>query len=179
MNLAKKDLADLAFNGLRSHIKAKLEGNDFFAVNQVHQRALAAESQSKELHESHRHHHPNTHALEYHSDSSDDESKDVYAAEFVWSPNDKPSTCASLKPIPKNRHDEVKYTFDVSKCDRIFDELARLGKIKFSHTIPSVDELKRRAYCKLHNTFSHTTNDCNVLRRQIQFLFQCMHMCLN
>ena len=56
----------------------------------------------------------------------------------------------------------------MSKCDRIFDELARLGKIKFSHTIPSVDELKRRAYCKLHNTFSHATNDCNVLRRQIQ-----------
>jgi len=167
VNLAKKDLADLAFNGLRSHIKAKLEGNDFFAVNQVHQRALAAESRSKELQKSHRHHHPNIHALEYHSDSSDDESKDVYAAEFVWSPNDKPSTCASLKPISKNRHDEVKYTFDVSKCDRIFDELAIHGKIKFSHTIPPVDELKMRAYCKLHNTFSHATNDCNVLRRQI------------
>ena len=28
--------------------------------------------------------------------------------------------------------------------------------------------MKRRAYCKLHNTFSHATNDCNVLRRQIQ-----------
>ena len=120
------------------------------------------------MQESHRHHRPNTHALEYHSDSSDDESKDVYAAKFVLSPNDKPSTCASLKPISKNRHDEVKYTFDVSKCDRIFDELARLGKIKFSHTIPLVDELKRRAYCKLHNTFSHATNDCNVFRRQIQ-----------
>ena len=124
VNLAEKDLADLAFNGLRSRIKEKLEGNDFFAVNQVHQRALAAECRSKELQESHRHHRPNTHALEYHSDSSDDESKDVNAAEFVWSPNDKPSTCASLKPISKNRHDEVKYTFDVSKCDRIFDESA-------------------------------------------------------
>ena len=56
----------------------------------------------------------------------------------------------------------------MTKCDRIFDELAKLGKIKFSHTIPSTEELKRRAYCKLHNTFSHATNDCNVLRRQIQ-----------
>ena len=62
----------------------------------------------------------------------------------------------------------MKFTFDVTKCDSIFDELAKLGKIKFSHTIPSTDELKRRAYCKLHNTFSHATNDCNVLRRQIQ-----------
>ena len=102
-----------------------------------------------------------------HGDFSDDENSEVYAAEFVWSSSDKPSTCASLKPILKNWHDEVKYTFDVSKCDRIFDELAKLGKIKFSHTIPSVDELKRRAYSKLHNTFPRATNDCNVLRRQI------------
>jgi len=56
----------------------------------------------------------------------------------------------------------------VTKCDRIFDALAKLGNIKFSHTIPSTDKLKRRAYCKLHNTFSHATNDCNVLHRQIQ-----------
>ena len=50
----------------------------------MHQRALAAESRSKEFQESHRHHRPNTHAPEYHSDSSDDESNDVYVAEFVW-----------------------------------------------------------------------------------------------
>jgi hypothetical protein len=136
VNLAEKDLADLAFNGLQSHIKEKLEGNNFFAVNQVHQRALAAESRSKKLQESHRHHRPNTHALEYHSNSSDDESKEVYAAEFVWSPSDKPSTCSSLKPINKNRKEEIKFTFDVSKCERIFDKLAKIGKIKFSHIIP-------------------------------------------
>ena len=37
-----------------------------------------------------------------------------------------------------------------------------------SHTIPPLEELKRRAYCKWHNSFSHATNDCNVFRRQIQ-----------
>ena len=37
-----------------------------------------------------------------------------------------------------------------------------------SHTVPPLEELKRRAYCKLHNTFSHAINDCNMLRRQIQ-----------
>ena len=126
--------------------------------------ALAQESRSKES--KFKPDRLSMHMLQ--GESSDDKGNEVYAAEFVWSSNDKPSTCASLKPIPKNRHDEVKFTFDVTKCDRIFDELAKLGKIKFSHTIPSMDELKRRAYCKLHNTFSHATNDCNVLRRQIQ-----------
>ena len=37
-----------------------------------------------------------------------------------------------------------------------------------SHTVPPLEELKWRAYCKFYNTFSHATNDCNVLCRQIQ-----------
>ena len=58
--------------------------------------------------------------LVLHCDSLDNESNEVYDAKFVWLTNDKPSTCASLKPIVKNRHEEVKFTFDVSKCDRVF-----------------------------------------------------------
>ena len=46
----------------------------------------------------------------------------------------------------------MKFTFDVSKCDRIFDELLRLGHIKINHVIPPLEELKRRAYCKFHNS---------------------------
>ena len=118
--ISEKNLDELALNSLRSHIKEKLEGYEFLTINQVLQRVLAQESRSKES--KFKSDCLGMHML--HGDSSDDESKDVYAAEFVWSPNDKPSTCASLKPISKNRHDEVKYTFDVSKCDRIFDELA-------------------------------------------------------
>ena len=154
----------MAFNGLHSHIKERLEGYDFFTVTQVHQRALAVESRSKESQESHRHHRSSVHALECNSNCSDDESNDVYAAEFAWPSQAKPFTCSALKPIQKNRQDE-KFTFDVSKCERIFDELYRIGYVKMSHTLPSLEELKRRAYCKFHNIFSHATNDCNVLRR--------------
>jgi hypothetical protein len=62
----------------------------------------------------------------------------------------------------------LKFTFDVSKCDCIFDELLKLGNIKISHTMPPLDEIKWRAYCKFHNSYSHATNDCNVFHRQIQ-----------
>ena len=72
------------------------------------------------------------------------------------------------KPIQKNRQEQYRFTFDVSKCDRIFDELLRDGNIKLSHAIPPLEELKRRAYCKWHNSFCHATNDCNIFRRQIQ-----------
>src|SRR6185295_16787548 len=105
---------------------------------------------------------------EYDSDSSDDEDKEAYAAEFVWPALAKPSTCASLKPTQKNRQEEMKFNFDVSKCDRIFDELLRLGHLKITHVIPLLEELNRRAYCKFHNSSSHATNDCNVFHRQVQ-----------
>ena len=102
------------------------------------------------------------------SNCSDDEDNNIYAAEFAWPSNNKSCTCCSLKPIQKNRQDNFKFNFDVSKCDRIFDELNKLGYIKLSHAIPPLEELKWRAYCKWHNLFSHATNDCNVFRRQIQ-----------
>jgi len=80
----------------------------------------------------------------------------------------KPGSVPSLKPIQKNRQEELKFTFDVSKCDRIFDELLKNGNIRLSHAIPSPDELKRYAYCKWHNSTSHATTDCNVFHRQVQ-----------
>jgi hypothetical protein len=73
-----------------------------------------------------------------------------------------------LKPTNKKRQDDIKYTFDVAKCDKIFDELYKGGYIKLSHTLPPLEELKRRAYCKWHSSYSHATNDCNVFRWQVQ-----------
>ena len=86
----------------------------------------------------------------------------MYAAEFVWLSKAKSGSVPSLKPIQKNRQEELKFTFDVSKCDWIFDELLN---IRLSHAIPSSEELKRHAYCKWHNSTSHATNDCNIFRR--------------
>jgi hypothetical protein len=88
----------------------------------------------------------NVHLVE--RDSSDDESAGVYTTELVWSTQDKPSA-SSLHLVQKNRQEEVKFTFNVVKCDRILVELLKSGNIKVTHTIPPLDELKRRAYCQL------------------------------
>jgi hypothetical protein len=87
---------------------------------------------------------------------------------MVWPKQAKSSACSSLQPVQKKRQEEVKFIFNVCKCDKIFDKLLKNGNIKINHTVPSTDELKCRAYCKSHNSFSHATNDCNVFRRQIQ-----------
>jgi hypothetical protein len=161
--ISDNDFADLAFNGLHSYVKEKLEGHLFTSINQVLDRALAQENRSKELAKS-KSDRPNMHFLSNNVDTSDDESGDVYAAEFAWSAMDKEHTCASLKTIHRNRQDEMKFTFDVSKCDKIFHELLSIRKIKLSYTIPPIEDLKKRAYCKWHNSHSHATNDCNVFQ---------------
>jgi hypothetical protein len=69
---------------LHSNFKEKLDGFDFFTVNQVMQRALAIESQSKEAREHHKQHCPNTHVIEYHSNALDDDCGDCYLTEFAW-----------------------------------------------------------------------------------------------
>ena len=128
-SLSEKDLADLAFNGLHSYLKEKLEGFDYITINHLQMRAIGTEFKYKNSKDTFKPHRSNTHVLDHDSDSSDDDSKEVYAAEFVWPSKAKPGSVPSLKPIQKNRQEELKFTFDVSKCDRIFDELLKNGNI--------------------------------------------------
>jgi hypothetical protein len=152
----------MAFNGLLSYSRDKLDGTQFFLVAQLHQRALACESQCKETSKSIGR---TIHLVE--RDNSDDESTNICTVELVWPTKAKSLPCSSLQSVQKNQQ-EVKFTFNISKCDKIFDELVKSDNIKEIHTLPPLDELKRCAYCKWHNFFSHATNDSNVFHRQIQ-----------
>jgi hypothetical protein len=93
---------------------------------------------------------------------------EVLTVEFAWLSKAKSLTCDALKLTHKKRQDDIIYMFDLATCDKIFDELHKGGYIKLSHTLPPLEEFKRRAYCKWHNSYSHATNDCNVFRRQVQ-----------
>jgi hypothetical protein len=64
----------------------------------------------------------------------------------------------------------MKYTFDVSKCDKLFDILLQnnIIRLREGHVIPPPEQLAKKDYCKWHNSFSHSTNKCNYFRRQIQ-----------
>jgi hypothetical protein len=171
LTISDRDLADLAYAGLLDIHKAKLKGQEFLDVVQVFQKALANESRVKE---SENLQNPNkkvkgsVHLLNYESDNLDNYGEDVYVVEFTWSSNNTPDTCGSLKPIHRNWQDEMKFTIDVGKCDKIFDGLLSIGKISLSHAIPPINDLKKHAYCKWQYSYSHGTNDCNVFQWQIQ-----------
>jgi hypothetical protein len=83
----------------------------------------------------------------------------------------RPLACSFLKPSP-DRKEEVKFTFDVSKCDKLLDVLLQNKVIRLSegHVIPPAAQIAKGKYCKWHGTYSHNTNDCNYFHRQVQLV---------
>ena len=110
---------------MRSYLKEKFEGFEFHTVNYLQMKILGLEFNLKNTKDTYKTHWPDTHLLDHDSDSSDDEGREVYAAEFVWPSKAKPGLVPFLKQIQKNRQEEMRFTFDFSKCDRIFDELLK------------------------------------------------------
>jgi hypothetical protein len=95
---------------------------------------------------------------------------DMCVAEWSWGSKSKPFVCSSLKSAAKSRQDEKRCTFNIAKCDRLFDNLLQEKQIRLpsGHVIPSSEQLKKHAYYKWHNSYSHATNDCNVLCGEVQ-----------
>jgi hypothetical protein len=83
----------------------------------------------------------------------------------------EPFICSALKPSPqKHRLEKIKYTFDLTLCDELFDILLEQNFIKpLAHKvlISSLDA-KEQEYCKLHNSFGHGTQNCNMFRQIVQ-----------
>jgi hypothetical protein len=98
-------------------------------------------------------------------EADDEEGNEICVAEWVEKPRDKPISCSFLKPNGGWR-EEMRYTFDVSKCDRLFVLLLWGGVIWLTegHIIPNADILGNKTYCKWHYSYIHTTNVCNYFR---------------
>jgi hypothetical protein len=94
-------------------------------------------------------------------EADDKEGNEIYIAKWGENPGDKPISCSFLKPNGAWR-EKMRYTFDVSKCDRLFDVLL-WGVIRLTegHIIPSADILAKITYCKWHDSYSHTIDECN------------------
>jgi hypothetical protein len=74
-----------------------------------------------------------------------------------------PFICSALKPVVQNnQRNKIRYTFDISNCDEIFDVLVLEKRIRIppNCVISSSKELGKCAYCKCHDSFSHNTCDC-------------------
>jgi hypothetical protein len=82
-----------------------------------------------------------------------------------------PFICSALMPSPQNnRLRKKRYTFDMNKCDQMFDILLQEDHIRSldHHDMPSLSDIGKSDYCKWHGVLTHNTNECNVFHRQIQ-----------
>jgi hypothetical protein len=92
------------------------------------------------------------------------EEQEVAIAE--WTRGANPVSCKWVKQQGPAKG----FDFNESKVEQIFDLLLREKQLRLpeGHKFPTAQELQGRPYCKWHHLFTHTTNDCKELRRQIQ-----------
>ena len=62
------------------------------------------------------------------------------------------------------------YTFDVSKCEEIYDLLVKDGQILVppNAKLPPLEQRQKRGFCKFHNDVGHTTSQCFLFRDVVQ-----------
>jgi hypothetical protein len=157
LTIAEKDLADLAFTDWTPYLRDKLEGQEFSDTNQLLQRALPYKNRAKSSRfRDNANQDKENHHVHYVDDEvKDEEDNEICVAEWVEKPGDKPISCSFLKPNG-GRREEMKYTFDVSKCDRQL-LWGRVIQLTEGHVIPNTDILVKKTYCKWHDSYTHTT----------------------
>ena len=67
-----------------------------------------------------------------------------------------------LKIDEKLKLPNSKYSFDITKTDKIFDVLLKDKQIALSddHKIAILEQRRGKRYCKFHNIFGYWTNSC-------------------
>src|SRR3954463_13550478 len=110
------------------------------------------------------------------NDSYNPEEAEIDLAELKEAP---PYACKLLNPangknpIKSDKNDRFlkkTYTFDVTKCDEIFDLLVKDGQmiLPLNSKIPLLEQRKKRGFCKYHGFLGHKTAQCFLFRDLIQ-----------
>ena len=78
---------------------------------------------------------------------------------------------ANSKSVVKKQAFEAgkAYTFDLTLADQFFDALyaEKLIRLDNGHKIPKAENLKGKEFCKWHNSWRHSTNNCVVFQNVI------------
>src|SRR4051812_34397704 len=110
------------------------------------------------------------------NDSYSPEEVEIDLAELKEAP---PYACKLLNPangknpIENDKNDRFPkktYTFDITKCDEIFDLLVKDGQMILppNSKIPPLEQRKKRGFCKYHGFLGHKTSQCFLFRDLIQ-----------
>ncbi|GKU97768.1 hypothetical protein SLEP1_g10860 [Rubroshorea leprosula] len=162
-----EEFVKLAQNGLDIELRKKFEGMEFRDFYELSYKVARYENLLKEDVQK---------KAASHGTYYSDPNFDLDVAEVV---TDKPVVCLDLvrpthQPETSVRHYVGKvgkqYTFDVLKASDIFDYLKESGLIKLppGHKIPTAAEIGARDYCKFHNSWKHSTDNCLIFHNVLQ-----------
>ncbi|XP_050916323.1 uncharacterized protein LOC127131446 [Lathyrus oleraceus] len=107
---------------------------------------------------------------------SDFDDNEIDLAELTQGP---PYACKVLAPSNGKNPVETKksekfpkktYTFDVTKCDEIFDSLVKDGQmiVPPGAKVPPLEQRKKRGFCKYHGFLGHKTSQYFLFRDLVQ-----------
>jgi hypothetical protein len=141
LTIRDKDLAELAFADLSMALRDKMEGQEFSDVNQVLQRAMVCKNLAKEQKTHGRFRNASVKdklSVNWVDDgASSEEDTEVCITEWVDMAPGKPLAYSFPRPS-LGKKEEVKFTFNVTKCDKLFDVLLQNKVIRLSkgHVVP-------------------------------------------
>jgi hypothetical protein len=126
LNLGDKQVAELAFQGLLPTLREKYASHDFESLSQLVSRMSQEIAKSYEPR-------INFQKKVSYVDYSDSEDEDNMTGLVEWVKGKKTISC------PFGKKEPAKFSFDMTKVDKIFDLLLQQGRIKLSqfHIIPS------------------------------------------
>jgi hypothetical protein len=101
------------------------------------------------------------------SNTSEKECKNQHIAEW-GDVKSEPFSCLISKPF--SQQDRLEYkrcTFSLTMCDHIFDVLLKSDYIRIlDHNVEPLAQ--GRIYCKLHDSFEHSTHNCIMFHQIVQ-----------
>ena len=164
--LTEKEAAELAVLGLAGPLKDFACQAEYNSLAHMAQKVTTYEQRHPELYQDKFRRPVNNIEADEFADSP--EELEVAVAE--WTRGADPVACKWVKQQGPAKG----FDFDVSKAEQIFDLLLKEKQLKLTdgHNVPTAQEINGRPYCKWHNSFTHVTNDCKELRRQIQIAIE-------
>ncbi|XP_050916120.1 uncharacterized protein LOC127131233 [Lathyrus oleraceus] len=93
-----------------------------------------------------------------------------YACKFLSPSNGK----NPIEPEKNDKFPKKTYTFDVTKCDEIFDLLVKDAHmiVPSGAKVPPLEQRNKRGFCKYHGFLGHKTSQCFLLRDFVQNAIQ-------
>ncbi|GKV29945.1 hypothetical protein SLEP1_g38818 [Rubroshorea leprosula] len=165
--LPEQEFFKLAQNGLDIKLRKKFEGMEFRDFYELSYKVAQYENLLKEDVQK---------KAASHGTHYSDPNFDLDVAEVV---TDKPVVCPNLVRPTHQPETSLRgyvgevgkqYTFDMSKTSDIFNHLKKSGLIKLlpGHKISTATEIGARDYCKFHNSWKHSTDNCLIFHNVLQ-----------